>query len=1177
MPIIIPAGFSVGNNEPIDSRVSVADATARKAFSPNNVYEGLLVYQRDNNKFYKLINASAPSADASWVELPESLNISLATTYTGYSSSLDGQQPSLQASASGPITASFPNGALWIVSGETVSSRTGSNGETFLFISGAVGQWINVPNYNQAAADARYLRLAGGSMDGNITMNSNYKLVGTSSWAESASIATTALGMAGGSQYRVALWGTNTTLSSSIIYQHPTTNNIGINTNTSVDSGYKLDISGSTNISGNTTITGSFAVSSSTVIFKGIPVGTGQSNVILFDTASGQLYYTASSLIGGGGGTSVDNYLKAGTASIAEFAGTPYSASITFAASFASSSYSVAVMGVDARAWTVTDKATTGFTINSNSNTLLTGPVSWVATLPIAGATGGGGGGGTGTVTGTGNEGYIPLWFGSTTNLTNSNIYQNGSNNIGIGTVSPQSKLEVAGDIATSTGSLYVSSSIIYYGPFGNTDPGDNPLKIIQKSGWNADPGIVIGALNTIYTASSGVTVGGSNESYARGGANWIIGSSNYVTSSIYVVNNNYIFGYGNKVSGSSLTDYGGGAGNQVLIGRENISDMSTNGQAACILIGAFNNTNGYGGGGMYGSRLKYYANNQLAFGHNSSNVDFAIKDVFFGMGVRNEYTSVLSNNGLEGNGVNISINPSWAADEANRNAGSLNLNGGRGTGTGSAGDVIFATATTGSTGATLHSLTNRVWVKGHTGNVGIGTSTPSGSLHVSGTVYFSNLVTSSVALTNVLMISSSGQIFTTASSAIGGGGSPFTLTSGNGTTANGTAVDLGGTLTGNTDIDGNYKVSFGATTPLLQFNVAAGNNTLGMDSAGVGFGANLVALVGSNLIRMTGPTQVTGSLNTTGSVLFRGLTTSNQSNVVTIDTTTGQLYYTASSAIGGGGTGTGFPFSGNALITGSLLISGSGLTITGSVNISGSLNATASWAQSASNAVNAQTASYVLASNIVGSLTRIATGSVSASVNVATSSIFQLTSGSNTILNISNKGNTTLIGSGSATPILAVSGSQGDLFSVSDSLSGSLFAVNDTDGLPVLEAFSDGTVTIGSQTRPAIYTSVETVINSGTGQILYQIPTASCFGLFFDTIVKSGSQYSVGNAATVINSNTTDTAWYDSTPTNGASIDKFFGIIITGSYLAITGSSTPQSSTFRTDGWITRLIIRAI
>jgi hypothetical protein len=95
--------------------------------------------------------------------------VSIAATYTGFSSSLSGA-PSLQASSSGDITASFSGGTLWIVTGETNPARTGSNGETFIFASGSVGQWIQVPNYSQNAADARYLRLSGGAMTGDIDM-----------------------------------------------------------------------------------------------------------------------------------------------------------------------------------------------------------------------------------------------------------------------------------------------------------------------------------------------------------------------------------------------------------------------------------------------------------------------------------------------------------------------------------------------------------------------------------------------------------------------------------------------------------------------------------------------------------------------------------------------------------------------------------------------------------------------------------------------------------------------------------------------------------------------------------------------------------------------------------------------------------------------------------------------
>ena len=61
--------------------------------------------------------------------------------------------------------------------------------------------------------------------------------------------------------------------------------------------------------------------------------------------------------------------------------------------------------------------------------------------------------GSLGAVTGSGTAWSIPMWNG-TTSLNNSNIYQLGDN-VGIGTATPQSTLNVVGTFnATSSGSL---------------------------------------------------------------------------------------------------------------------------------------------------------------------------------------------------------------------------------------------------------------------------------------------------------------------------------------------------------------------------------------------------------------------------------------------------------------------------------------------------------------------------------------------------------------------------------------------------------------------------------------------------------------------------------------------------------------------------------------------------
>jgi hypothetical protein len=112
----------------------------------------------------------------------------------------------------------------------------------------------------------------------------------------------------------------------------------------------------------------------------------------------------------------------------------------------------------------------------------------------------------------------------------------------------------------------------------------------------------------------------------------------------------------------------------------------------------------------------------------------------------------------------------------------------------------------------------------------------------------------------------------------------------------------------------------------------------------------------------------VTGSLSTSGSVFFPSLVTSSTavSNVVMFGTN-GQLFVTSSSAIGGGGSGgSGFPFSGSAVITGSLLVSGSGLTVTGSLSTLGTLDLNNARFNSTSSATSAGTT--IVSSNATGS-----------------------------------------------------------------------------------------------------------------------------------------------------------------------------------------------------------------
>jgi len=132
----------------------------------------------------------------------------------------------------------------------------------------------------------------------------------------------------------------------------------------------------------------------------------------------------------------------------------------------------------------------------------------------------------------------------------------------------------------------------------------------------------------------------------------------------------------------------------------------------------------------------------------------------------------------------------------------------------------------------------------------------------------------------------------------------------------------------------------------------------------------------GSYKLHVIGNTGISGSLTATGSIFFPSLIESPETNVVLVNTSTGQLHYTASSAL--------IPLTASYALTASQALTASSaddfyiradvFEFTGSLkvsgSISGSLHGTSSWAISASwapAAAQSDTASFVTASNVWG------------------------------------------------------------------------------------------------------------------------------------------------------------------------------------------------------------------
>jgi hypothetical protein len=249
---------------------------------------------------------------------------------------------------------------------------------------------------------------------------------------------------------------------------------------------------------------------------------------------------------------------------------------------------------------------------------------------------------------------------------------------------------------------------------------------------------------------------------------------------------------------------------------------------------------------------------------------------------------------------------------------------------------------------------------------------------------------------------------------------------------------------------------------------------------------------------------------------------------------------------------------SGSTRITNGLIVTGSTILNNGQTTIkgAGATSATTTLIVQNSTPTNIIT---VLDNGTVGIL-RAPTASLDIAGTTRISGSFN-TAASGSIL--------TVIGSGSTQPIFTVQGSQGELFSINDSLSGSLFSVNDISGLPILEVFSDSTTLIGDYLDPMLITTKKVTMTNSGSFVVYSLPTASYDTAFFDYSIKSGSNARAGQIMAIQSGssvNFTETTTTDFGNTTAVS----FTVIVSGSNMVLTGSAA-------TGSWTIKSIIRGI
>ena len=142
-------------------------------------------------------------------------------------------------------------------------------------------------------------------------------------------------------------------------------------------------------------------------------------------------------------------------------------------------------------------------------------------------------------------------------------------------------------------------------------------------------------------------------------------------------------------------------------------------------------------------------------------------------------------------------------------------------------------------------------------------------------------------------------------------------------------------------------------------------------------------------------------------------------------------------------------------------------------------------------------------------------------------------------------------------------------MFSVTDSLIGELFAVNDISGIPILQVYSDNRIILGDNLAPSLYTTAKVTATSGTSTSIYSVPVSAYTGAWFEYTAKGTTSLRAGNIASIFSG--TSISHNETTTTDiGDTSDLLLDVIISGTNATLTASAT-------TSNWEIKTIIRSI
>ena len=162
-------GFNPSTTEPIDSRTVVADSASRFGIPSYNAYEGLLVFQKDTNELYSLIDTGSISSNAGWTLVGARAGSTfIATGSVTASVDVTGDIFIIRSASYNPFT----------VSGTGLTTISGSSANLFLIKNASNQPVLTVSQSGVVILATSSVELTGPAPNGAIYFTSNSLFVG---------------------------------------------------------------------------------------------------------------------------------------------------------------------------------------------------------------------------------------------------------------------------------------------------------------------------------------------------------------------------------------------------------------------------------------------------------------------------------------------------------------------------------------------------------------------------------------------------------------------------------------------------------------------------------------------------------------------------------------------------------------------------------------------------------------------------------------------------------------------------------------------------------------------------------------------------------------------------------------------------------------------------------------